>query len=50
MYIITLYTLNCYEDKYYEDKYFIGLFVRFKHKARIYYYHTYTLSIMKKTW
>ena len=45
MYIITLYTLNCYEDKY-----FIGLFVCFKRKARIYYYHTYTLSIMKKTW
>ena len=31
MYIITLYTLN-----YYEDKYFISLFVHFKHKARIY--------------
>ena len=36
MNIITLYTLNYYEDKYYNDKYFISLFVRFKHKARIY--------------
>ena len=43
MYIITLYTLN-----YYEDKYFISLFARFKYKARIYYYRTYTLTITKK--
>ena len=43
MYIITLYTLN-----YYEDKYFISLFARFKYKARIYYYRTYTLTIIKK--
>ena len=31
MYIITLYTMN-----YYEDKYFISLFVRFKHAVKIY--------------
>ena len=37
MYIITLYTLN-----YYEDKYFISLFVHFKHKIKIYYHRTYT--------
>ena len=43
MYIITLYTLNDYEDKY-----FISLFAHFKHKARIYYYRTYTLTIIKK--
>ena len=43
MYIITLYTLN-----YYEDKYFISLFARFKYKARMYYYRTCTLLQKKK--
>ena len=42
MYIIVLYNLN-----YYEDKYFISLFVQVKHKARICYYCTYTLTIIK---
>ena len=43
MYIIALYTLN-----YYEDKYFISLFVHFKYTTKIYYYCSYTLTIMKK--
>ena len=37
-----------YTSNYYEDKYFISLFAHFKHKARIYYYRTYTLTIIKK--
>ena len=43
MYMFELYTLN-----YYEDKYFIIPFAHFKHKARIYYHHTYTLIIINK--
>ena len=43
MYIITLYTLN-----YHEDKYFTSIFACFKYKARIYYYRTYTLTVIKK--
>ena len=42
MYIITLYTLNDYEDKY-----FISLFAHFKHKARIY-THNFTHFIKNK--
>ena len=42
MYIITLYTLN-----YHEDKYFTSLSACFKYKARIYYYRTYTLTVIK---
>ena len=43
MYIITLYTLN-----YYEDKYFISLFAHFKHTVKIDYPQPYTQIIIKK--
>ena len=37
MYIITLYTLN-----YYEDKYFISLIAYFKYKVKIHAHSAYT--------
>ena len=42
MYIITLYTLN-----YYEDKYFISLFAHFKYTVKIYNHRTYTPIVIK---
>ena len=44
MYMITLYTLN-----YYEDKYFISLFSHFMHKAKLYNHCAYTQIIIKKS-
>ena len=43
MYIITLYTLN-----YYEDKYFISPFAHFKYTVKIYNRRTYTHIIINK--
>ena len=42
VYDYAIYTLN-----YYEDKYFISLFAHFKHKAKIYNHHAYTIIIIK---